>query len=80
MLAEVKDPVRLLRRIAVTVAGRTKTLNRFGRWSLADAGCAEWRKSSYSSQGGKCVEVALNLPGLVSVRDSKASTRARRDK
>jgi hypothetical protein len=32
---------------------------------------AEWRKSSYSSQDGNCVEVALNLPGLVAVRDSK---------
>ncbi|MGH3122270.1 MAG: DUF397 domain-containing protein [Streptosporangiaceae bacterium] len=32
---------------------------------MADAGCAEWRKSSYSSQSGNCVEIALNLPGLV---------------
>ena len=31
-----------------------------------------WRKSSYSgSNGGACVEVANNLPGLVAVRDSK---------
>ena len=31
-----------------------------------------WRKSSYSgSNGGACVEVAGNLPGLVAVRDSK---------
>jgi len=31
-----------------------------------------WRKSSYSgSNGGNCVEVAGNLPGLVAVRDSK---------
>jgi hypothetical protein len=29
---------------------------------------AQWRKSSYS---GNCVEVALNLPGVVAVRDSK---------
>ncbi len=33
---------------------------------------AIWRKSSYSgSNGGACVEVAGNLPGLVAVRDSK---------
>jgi Domain of unknown function (DUF397) len=31
-----------------------------------------WRKSSYSgSNGGNCVEVAGNLPGIVAVRDSK---------
>jgi Domain of unknown function (DUF397) len=33
---------------------------------------AIWRKSSYSgSNGGGCVEVADNLPGVVAVRDSK---------
>jgi hypothetical protein len=33
---------------------------------------AEWRKSSYSSgNGGNCVEIAGNLPGVVVVRDSK---------
>jgi len=33
---------------------------------------ATWRKSSYSSgNGGACVEVARNLPGVVAVRDSK---------
>jgi hypothetical protein len=32
----------------------------------------DWRKSSYSGNGGgNCVEVALNLPGVVAVRDSK---------
>jgi hypothetical protein len=36
-----------------------------------DLSCAEWRKSSHSSQSGNCVEVARNLPGLVAVRDSK---------
>jgi hypothetical protein len=36
-----------------------------------DLSCAEWRKSSYSSQSGNCVEVARNLPGLAAVRDSK---------
>ena len=37
-----------------------------------DLSRAEWRKSSYSSQDGNCVEVARNLPGLVAVRDSKS--------
>jgi Domain of unknown function (DUF397) len=33
---------------------------------------ARWRKSSWSgSNGGNCVEVATNLPGIVAVRDSK---------
>ena len=36
-----------------------------------DLSRAEWRKSSYSSQSGNCVEVARNLPGLVAVRDSQ---------
>jgi hypothetical protein len=33
---------------------------------------ADWLRSSYSgSNGGNCVEVASNLPGIVAVRDSK---------
>ncbi len=36
-----------------------------------DLSHAAWRKSSYSNNGGACVEVAANLPGLVAVRDSK---------
>lgn len=33
---------------------------------------ASWRKSTRSgSNGGNCVEVADNLPGVVGVRDSK---------
>ena len=33
---------------------------------------AIWRKSTYSgSNGGQCVEVASNLPGVIAVRDSK---------
>ncbi|MFB7668559.1 DUF397 domain-containing protein [Kitasatospora sp. NPDC056138] len=31
----------------------------------------DWFKSSYSSNGGNCIEVAANLPGVVPVRDSK---------
>ncbi|MGW0587581.1 DUF397 domain-containing protein [Streptosporangium sp. NPDC002607] len=38
-----------------------------------DLSGAEWRKSTLSQGGGNnCVEVALNLPGIVAVRDSKA--------
>lgn len=36
-----------------------------------DLSRAAWHKSSYSSQDGNCVEVALNLPGIVAIRDSK---------
>jgi Domain of unknown function (DUF397) len=37
-----------------------------------DLSSAMWRKSSYSGgNGGNCVEVARNLPGVVAVRDSK---------
>ncbi|WP_424534801.1 DUF397 domain-containing protein [Sphaerisporangium viridialbum] len=37
-----------------------------------DLSNAKWRKSSRSSgDGGQCVEVASNLPGVVAVRDSK---------
>jgi hypothetical protein len=37
-----------------------------------DLSHAEWRKASYSTgNGGACVEVARNLPGVVAVRDSK---------
>jgi hypothetical protein len=36
---------------------------------------AQWRKSSHSGdQGGQCVEVATNLPGIIAVRDSKNPT------
>ncbi|MFF7091692.1 DUF397 domain-containing protein [Streptomyces rubradiris] len=37
-----------------------------------DLSDALWFKSSYSNgDGGNCVEVADNIPGLVPVRDSK---------
>lgn len=36
---------------------------------------AVWRKSTRSGgNGGNCVEVAANLPGVVAVRDSKYPT------
>lgn len=41
--------------------------------SGADLSRANWHTSSYSGgNGGQCVEVARNLPGVVVVRDSKA--------
>jgi hypothetical protein len=37
-----------------------------------DLSAAMWQTSSHSgSNGGQCVEVAANLPGVVAVRDSK---------
>jgi hypothetical protein len=37
-----------------------------------DLSRAVWQKSNYSGgNGGQCVEVARNLPGIVAVRDSK---------
>ncbi|WSR66691.1 DUF397 domain-containing protein [Streptomyces sp. NBC_01198] len=30
-----------------------------------------WFTSSYSDNGGTCVEVAVNVPGVIPVRDSK---------
>ncbi|MFI7523104.1 DUF397 domain-containing protein [Micromonospora globbae] len=40
-----------------------------------DLSRATWRKSSRSTNnGGACVEVADNLPGVVAVRDSKDRT------
>ncbi|MGW8975063.1 DUF397 domain-containing protein [Streptomyces platensis] len=37
-----------------------------------DLSTAVWRKSSYTSgEGGNCVEVADDFPGIVPVRDTK---------
>lgn len=36
-----------------------------------DVTAATWRKSSYSGQGGQCIEVADGFPGAMPVRDSK---------
>jgi Domain of unknown function (DUF397) len=39
---------------------------------VIDIDHAAWRKSSYSGDnGGGCVEIASNLPGIIAVRDSK---------
>ena len=32
---------------------------------------SRWRKSSYSGNGGNCVEVGSNLPDIIAVRDTK---------
>lgn len=37
-----------------------------------DLSAAQWRKPLLSGDdGGQCVQVAMNLPGVVAVRDSK---------
>jgi hypothetical protein len=37
-----------------------------------DLSRADWHKSTRSNgNGGNCVEVARNLPGIVAIRDSK---------
>ncbi|MBQ0905519.1 DUF397 domain-containing protein [Micromonospora sp. U21] len=39
---------------------------------MTDLTGAVWRKSTRSGHnGGDCVEVATNIPGIVAVRDSK---------
>lgn len=39
---------------------------------MADLSGADWHKSTRSGgNGGDCVEVAVNLPGVVAVRDTK---------
>ena len=37
----------------------------------SDLACAAWRKSSYSTYNGACVEVAVLRDDLVGVRDTK---------
>ena len=36
-----------------------------------DPSRAVWRTSSFSNNGGACVQVADNLSGIVAIRDSK---------
>ncbi|MFJ1704413.1 DUF397 domain-containing protein [Kitasatospora sp. NPDC088346] len=38
---------------------------------LPDLTGASWRKSTYSGNGGDCIEVADGFPGVVPLRDSK---------
>jgi Domain of unknown function (DUF397) len=42
-----------------------------GMATETDLSRAAWQTSSYSGNGGNCVEVARNLPAVVAVRDSK---------
>ncbi|MEV0700778.1 DUF397 domain-containing protein [Saccharopolyspora sp. NPDC050389] len=39
---------------------------------MTDLSSALWRKSTHSTEQGTCVELALNVPGVGAVRDSKA--------
>ncbi|MER8102859.1 DUF397 domain-containing protein [Kitasatospora sp. NPDC094016] len=39
--------------------------------SRPDLSSAHWVKSSHSSDGGQCVEVAPGFPSVMPVRDSK---------
>ncbi len=41
---------------------------------MIDLTNATWYKSTRSNDGGNCVEVADNLPGVVALRDSKNPT------
>lgn len=42
---------------------------------IPELSTARWRRSSYSNaNGGECVEIADDFPGLVPVRDSKNPT------
>ena len=38
---------------------------------MNDLSQATWRKASLSAYNGGCVEVAVNLPDVIAVRDSK---------
>jgi hypothetical protein len=39
---------------------------------MIDLSDAVWQKASLSTSGnGGCVEIALNLPGVIAIRDSK---------
>ncbi|MET8541449.1 DUF397 domain-containing protein [Kitasatospora sp. NPDC004799] len=37
----------------------------------SDLAGAAWRRSSYSGNGGQCVEMAAGFPNLAPIRDSK---------
>ncbi|MFC4531134.1 DUF397 domain-containing protein [Sphaerisporangium dianthi] len=40
---------------------------------MSDLSGAHWRKSTYSTDNGNCVEVASNVPEIIAVRDSKST-------
>jgi len=39
--------------------------------STHDLSAVQWRKSTYSTNGGDCIELGQGLPGVAPVRDSK---------
>jgi Domain of unknown function (DUF397) len=39
--------------------------------SRPDLAAARWAPSRHSANGGNCVEIACDLPGIIAVRDSK---------
>ncbi|MFF4776472.1 DUF397 domain-containing protein [Microtetraspora fusca] len=49
-------------------------VNSDGARMEVDLSRLEWRKSRFSNNGGNCVEIASNLPGVIGVRDSKNPT------
>lgn len=51
-------------------------VNRDGTGLEAELSHASWRKSSYSNNGGNCVEVARLSNSRVAIRDSKAPHQA----
>lgn len=38
---------------------------------MIDLSAADWRKASLSVHNGGCVEIAVNIPEVTAVRDSK---------
>ena len=39
--------------------------------SADELSAVQWRKSTYSTNGGDCIELGEGIPGAVPVRDSK---------
>ncbi|MGW3233368.1 helix-turn-helix domain-containing protein [Kitasatospora sp. NPDC001095] len=50
---------------------RTRLKELHAMFPIAAAKPSSWLKSSYSSGGGNCIEVAPGVPGVLPVRDSK---------
>ena len=63
----------MIARIAADLTGLTG-LGRCGMTADGlDLSRAAWRKSTYSNNGGSCVEVGTGATGVVAVRDSTNS-------